>query len=226
VAAPGAAFAPIGAKLAAGSGAKLPAAKPSIPRAARPAKKGGGFDYLLWGLVAGGVLSVALGALLWLRRRSPLPAARPGRERSATREAFDIKRRARGYDRKTVDRLLGRAARFHRDLTAERDSLAERVESLERELARYRSIEGRLTDALITAERVAGDREQQAHRSAEDLVQAAEEERDRLQQEIQQLESMRDELLSSYRAFVLVALELLQEHDPEREQPAEASPLR
>jgi hypothetical protein len=59
-------------------------------------------------------------------------------------------------------------------------------------------------------------------------VRAAEEERDRLQEEVQRLEGLREELISSYRAFVLVALELLQEHDTAREEPApaEASPLR
>jgi cell division septum initiation protein DivIVA len=182
---------------------------------------------VLWASIAA-LLGLAGMAFAWQRRRhAPRKGASgAGTGQAPREEQARIKRRLRGYDPRTVDRLVRETANLHRQLTNEKEELTERVATLERELEQYRAAESSLAGALVYSEKVAAERQEQARQEAEELIQAAQEERARLQAEIERLEARRDELITSYRAFVLVALELLEEHDTGQETPAEPSPLR
>jgi DivIVA protein len=221
-------FSALGEQVAARAGAHL-------GTVAEPTSAGGGsgsHDYLVWGafLAAVGVLALvvyrfrhaATRTRTFRRDRSGGPAD-AGAEQPARGGGLKIKRRHRGHDPRTVDRLVDQASDVNQALTDEKNALAERVGALERELEEYRGEDTRRARALASAEQISVERLEQAKQRAGELIQAAEEERDRLHVEIERLESMREELISSYRAFVLVAIELLQEHDTEREKAPEPS---
>jgi cell division initiation protein len=147
-------------------------------------------------------------------------------------------RRMRGYDRRQVDLLLHELATRHADLARERDDLRERLEAVEQELVEYRDLKARVSDSLIRAEQVAEEVQADANQNAEQILREAREraahereqardeaaatvaaaraEAARLGREIQRLETVRAEMHAGYRAFLLSALELLDEHD---EQP-------
>jgi hypothetical protein len=215
-------FAALGKTLASQAGA-------NVSRSAAPSTSSGDDRHglVLWASIAA-LLGLAGMAFAWQRRRhAPRKGASgAGTGQAPREEQARIKRRLRGYDPRTVDRLVRETANLHRQLTNEKEELTERVATLERELEQYRAAESSLAGALVYSEKVAAERQEQARQEAEELIQAAQEERARLQAEIERLEARRDELITSYRAFVLVALELLEEHDTGQETPAEPSPLR
>jgi len=154
-------------------------------------------DHVLW-IALGLVLILVLGTLLMAlraRRRSLAHAMAANAERVAV------------ANRKAVQENAG---------------LRERVSHLEREIQWYRAIEDKLSSTLRIAQTTATEREQRAReeserilrrsrREAGQIVQHAHRQRDRVRGEVERLESLREELVTSYRAFVGAALELLDE---------------
>jgi cell division initiation protein len=75
-----------------------------------------------------------------------------------------------GYAREDVDRLLEEVISSFEEVWRERADLADRVEQLEAELARYRELEGLLRATLVTAERAAGELREQAQKESDLIV--------------------------------------------------------
>jgi cell division initiation protein len=154
-------------------------------------------DHVQW-IALGLVLILLLGALLMTlraRRRSRVDAATANTEQVALE---------------------------HRKAIQQNADLRERVSHLEREIQWYRGIEDKLSDTLRIAQTTATEREQRAmeesgrillrsRREAAETVEHAHRQRDRARGEVKHLESLREELVTSYRAFVEAALELLDE---------------
>jgi hypothetical protein len=153
-------------------------------------------DHLQW-IALGLGLILVLGTLLVTlraRRRSLLEAMAANAERAA-------------LDRKTMQENAG---------------LRERVSHLEHEIQWYRGIEDKLGDAVRIAQTTGTERERRARedserilrrsrREAGEIVEHARRQRDRVRGEVEHLEGLREELVTSYRAFVGAALELLDE---------------
>ena len=78
-----------------------------------------------------------------------------------------------GYRRSAVDDLLGEVAESFEEVWRGRAELADKVESLEAELARHRELESILRTTLVSAERSAHELKDQAKREAELVVQEA-----------------------------------------------------
>src|SRR5438874_13753801 len=74
-----------------------------------------------------------------------------------------------GYKRAQTDRLFVEIAESFEDVWRERADLADKVESLEADLVRYRELEALLRTTLVSAERASTEMKEQARREA-DLV--------------------------------------------------------
>ncbi len=74
-----------------------------------------------------------------------------------------------GYKPQAVDRLLVDIAASFEDVWRERADLADKVEQLENDLARFRELEGLLRATLVSAERASNDMKTQARKET-DLV--------------------------------------------------------
>ena len=75
-----------------------------------------------------------------------------------------------GYRRSAVDRSLTEIADSFEDVWRDRADLADKVEHLEGEIVRYRELESLLRTTLISAERAAQERKEQARRESELVV--------------------------------------------------------
>jgi cell division initiation protein len=75
-----------------------------------------------------------------------------------------------GYGRAQVDRLLEEVIASFETVWRERADNADRVEHLEKELKRYRDLEGLLRATLVSAERAAHELKDQAKREADTIV--------------------------------------------------------
>jgi cell division initiation protein len=84
-----------------------------------------------------------------------------------------LKRRFRGYNRVSVEKLLQHVVSSYQQVWRERDQLQNRVDQLEKELGPLREAEHELRDILVTAERAATEIRTQAEREAEALVEQA-----------------------------------------------------
>src|SRR5436190_14944933 len=78
-----------------------------------------------------------------------------------------------GYKRAQTDHLLVEIAESFEDVWRERADLADKVESLEADLVRYRELEALLRTTLVSAERAAGEMKEQARREAELILSEA-----------------------------------------------------
>ena len=78
-----------------------------------------------------------------------------------------------GYRRAAVDRLLADVAESFEEVWRERADLADRVEQLDADVARYRELEQLLRATLVSAERAAHELRDQAKREAETIVSEA-----------------------------------------------------
>ena len=79
-------------------------------------------------------------------------------------------RRPLGYRRSAVERALGEVAQSFEAVWRDRGELADRVEHLEGELARYRDLESLLHTSLVSAQRTAGELKDQAQREADTIL--------------------------------------------------------
>jgi cell division initiation protein len=75
-----------------------------------------------------------------------------------------------GYRRGATDRLLDEVAESFEDVWRDRADLAEKVEQLEADLVRYRELEALLRATLVSAERMAAELKDQAHKEADLIV--------------------------------------------------------
>jgi cell division initiation protein len=112
-----------------------------------------------------------------------------------------FKRAALGYARAAVDHALAEAAESFEEVWRQRADLADRVEELEREVARHAELEQLLRSTLISAERAAHDMREQARREAEVIlgearaearavVRNAAEEKERISGDVQRIHAM------------------------------------
>src|SRR5215208_387882 len=163
-------------------------------------------DHVLW-IALGLVLILVLGILLMALR---------ARRRSLAQAMAANAERVTLANRKAMQENAG---------------LRERVSHLEREIQWYREIEDKLSSTLRIAQTTATEREQRAmdeserilrrsRREAGQIVEHAHRQRDRVRGEVEHLESLREELVTSYRAFVGAALELLDEETAGMDAPA------
>jgi cell division initiation protein len=146
-----------------------------------------------------------------------------------------LPRRPFGYQRRAVDRLLEEIASSFEDVWRERADLRDEIERLEGELRRHRDVEEALRNTLLSAERMADELRAQAHREADVIVaeartkareieSATEAERERVRAEIRRLRSLQADVRTEYRAFLLAALERLEDETAEpREQGHQAA---
>jgi cell division initiation protein len=75
-----------------------------------------------------------------------------------------------GYRQEPVDRLLTEIASSFEDVWRERADLADRIDGLESELARYKELEELVRATLVSAERAAHELRDQAKREAETII--------------------------------------------------------
>src|SRR5438309_9812966 len=80
-----------------------------------------------------------------------------------------LPRGLRGYRRSAVDTLLEEVGSSFEQVWRERADLADKVESLEADLVRFRELEALLRTTLVSAERAAAELKDQARREA-DLI--------------------------------------------------------
>jgi len=76
----------------------------------------------------------------------------------------------RGYDRGHTDRLLVEIAASFEDVWRERADLADKVETLEQDIVRFKELEALLRTTLVSAERAASDMKEQARREADTIL--------------------------------------------------------
>jgi len=135
-----------------------------------------------------------------------------------------FRRRKRFYDANLVDELLEQVRTSY-------DRNSEEWSHLNQEIERYREFDGKLSNVLLhaetaaagiraDAEREAEDQLQRARKEADALLAKAREENELLREEAAGLETLRSELRTTYRAFLLAALELIEEHPFDDEPPA------
>jgi cell division initiation protein len=78
-----------------------------------------------------------------------------------------------GYRRSAVDGLLDEIVVSFEDVWRERADLADKVEQLEDDLVRYRELEALLRTTLVSAEKAAVTRKEQAGKQADLIVEEA-----------------------------------------------------
>lgn len=78
-----------------------------------------------------------------------------------------------GYDRTAIDELLHDVASSFEDVWRERADLADKVEQLDADLARFRELEALLRTTLVSAESAAGALKEQARREAALILEEA-----------------------------------------------------
>jgi cell division initiation protein len=131
-----------------------------------------------------------------------------------------LPRRAFGYGRAAVDRLLEEVQRSFEDVWRDRADLRDEVDRLEGEVARYREVDVLLRNSLVAAERAADELRAQAGKEAavileearvraREIAAEAEGERERIRAEIRRLKALEGEVRAGYRAFLLTALDRL-----------------
>jgi cell division initiation protein len=84
-----------------------------------------------------------------------------------------LKRGLFGYRRAAVHTVMDEIAESFEGVWRDRSQLAERVEELEKEVARHVELEGLLRSTLVAAERASQDMKEQARREADVIVSEA-----------------------------------------------------
>jgi cell division initiation protein len=139
----------------------------------------------------------------------------------------ELPRRPFGYSKAAVDRLLEEVRRSFEDAWRDRADLRDEVERLEGEVARYREVDVLLRNSLVAAERAADELRAQAGKEAavileearvraREIAADAETERERVRAEIRRLKALEGEVRTGYRAFLLAALDRLEDDSEDR----------
>jgi cell division initiation protein len=125
----------------------------------------------------------------------------------------DFKRAVRGYDTEQVESFLDLAADRLEQLVGEERRLADRVTSLEDQLARYQEREQALNEALLAAQELREEARSQAERDASLRLREAETHAEAIlldadqairhaQRRLEDLQARRGHLLRSYRNLI------------------------
>ena len=128
-----------------------------------------------------------------------------------------------GYRRTAVDDLLNEIAVSFEDVWRERADLADKVESVESDLVRYRELEALLRTTLVSAEKAAVTLKEQAGKEAELIVEEA---RAEARSITRRARSDHDRLLGELRrmrSLLRSALALVDEEPPNEATEAEAA---
>jgi cell division initiation protein len=128
-----------------------------------------------------------------------------------------------GYRRTAVDDLLNEIAVSFEDVWRERADLADKVESLESDLVRYRELEALLRTTLVSAEKAAVTLKDQARKEADLIVEEA---RAEARSITRRARSDHDRLLGELRrmrSLLRSALALVDEEPPIEATEAEAA---
>ncbi len=128
-----------------------------------------------------------------------------------------------GYRRTAVDDLLNEIAVSFEDVWRERADLADKVESLESDLVRYRELEALLRTTLVSAEKAAVTLKDQARKEADLIVEEA---RAEARSITRRARSDHDRLLGELRrmrSILRSALALVDEEPPIEATEAEAA---
>ncbi len=145
-----------------------------------------------------------------------------GRARTNAHHAY-FERKRRGYDCDAVDAHLEQMSARYDKVCRECDDLSARLNEFEQTLDGYRGLEQQVGNAFLVAEGAAATvREKaqaesdeiiaQARLRAEEIVGDSRTEHSQLLEDVENLRALRSELVSSYTAFLLSALELVEEH--------------
>ena len=130
------------------------------------------------------------------------------------------KARLRGYRRGEVEDLLEEIADSFETARRERDRLSERLQELELEVAKSRELESLLRSALISAERAGQEMKEQARRESDLIVQEAHAEARRLTRESAAERHRLEEDMTTIRAQLRAAFEMLGRDESTREEDA------
>jgi len=120
-----------------------------------------------------------------------------------------------GYKRAQTDRLFVEIAESFEDVWRERADLADKVESLEADLVRFRELEALLRTTLVSAERASAEMKEQARREADLILGEAQAEARKVQREaVAENERLVGES-RRLRTAMRMALEALEDGAPE-----------
>lgn len=133
----------------------------------------------------------------------------------------DFRRSVRGYDPELVDDFLDMVAERLEELVKQNVSLSERTEQLEEQVASYREREKALNEALVTAQQLRADAEDQAKREAEFVRRQAESEAEQIVEEgrrsLRDLQRDIETLVTRKRQYIRGFRSLLERHLSELE---------
>jgi cell division initiation protein len=124
-----------------------------------------------------------------------------------------------GYRRAPVERLLADVAASFEEVWRKRADLADRVEQLESDIARYKELEHLLRATLVSAERAAHELRNQAKREAQTIVSEAQAEARSIAREAR---TEHEELVRASRRIRLLlrsTLDVLDDADPAELEP-------
>jgi cell division initiation protein len=124
-----------------------------------------------------------------------------------------VPRRPFGYSRRAVDETLAEIADSFEVVWRERGELADRVEQLEADLARYRELEELLRTTLVSAERSSQETRDHAKRKAELIVEEAHAEARRITHDAAAEHARLTTEARRLRALLKAALQTLETQD-------------
>jgi cell division initiation protein len=123
-----------------------------------------------------------------------------------------------GYKRSTVDELLDDVVESFEQVWRERADLADKVELLEADLARFRELETLLRTTLISAERMSHELRDQARKEAELIVSEAQSEARRVTREARSERERLGAETARIKAVLRAALQTVEQETPKTKQ--------
>jgi len=123
-----------------------------------------------------------------------------------------------GYKRSTVDELLDDVVESFEQVWRERADLADKVELLEADLARFRELETLLRTTLISAERMSHELRDQARKEAELIVSEAQSEARRVTREARSERERLGAETARIKAVLRAALQTVEQETPKAKQ--------
>jgi len=122
-----------------------------------------------------------------------------------------------GYNRSSVDQFLDELGNDYEQLILDNARLKEQLAALQQELARYRSMEQTLREALVLAQKTADETRAAAHKEAENILHTAEirtaQQIQDQQQQIEQLKGIKQKIAYELRAHMNVIQQWLDATD-------------
>ncbi len=136
----------------------------------------------------------------------------------------EFSRRMRGYDADEVQAYLNLVSSQWSEIVDGQRRAEERVRELESKLEHYERVEEALQEALKTARENSRESENRSRQQSERIVGQAKDEastitsqargqKQKLEQEVDQLESRRNEVVARLRAFLMSEMEMLAHYD-------------